>query len=138
LSFHQGDAENIPFDDASFDVVTNIESSHTYPIQRFYASVKRMLRPGGYFLYTDLLPVGKMAQCNELLHELGFDLLSERDITQNVLLSCDEIAASRLSAFGDVAGGSWDNILATPGSTVYESMKNGEWTYRILALSVPR
>ncbi len=135
LTFVQGDAESLPFADAEFDAVINIESSHTYPaIQRFYASVKRVLKPGGHFLYTDLMPVGKMRQCVELLKELGFELHDDRDITANVLLSCDEIAASRLGAFGgDQAG--WSNFLAAPGSTVYESMKSGEWTYRILTLT---
>lgn len=54
--FHEGDAENLPFVNESFDVVTNIESSHSYPnIHRFYSEVYRVLTPGGYFLYTDAL-----------------------------------------------------------------------------------
>lgn len=133
LTFVQGDAENLPFDNGQFDAVTNIESSHTYPaIQRFYASVMRVLKPGGAFLYTDLLPLGKLNQCLELLKDLGFNLEDERDVTQNVLLSCDEIAASRLGAFG--GDQEMSNFLAAPGSAVYESMKSGEWSYRIWRL----
>ena len=48
LRFEVGDAENLPFDDASFDVVTNLESSHTYPDMRaFLGEVRRVLRPAG-------------------------------------------------------------------------------------------
>src|SRR6202012_3533303 len=55
LDFVQGDAENLPFPDQSFDAVINIESSHCYPrFPRFLAEVARVLRPGGHFLYADL------------------------------------------------------------------------------------
>ena len=54
LDFVQGDAQNLPFSDESFDVVINVEASHQYPdFSRFLAEVVRVLRPGGYFLYTD-------------------------------------------------------------------------------------
>src|SRR5262249_30134282 len=40
LSFVTGDAEQLPFPDASFDAVLNIESSHCYPdVTRFLAEV---------------------------------------------------------------------------------------------------
>jgi ubiquinone/menaquinone biosynthesis C-methylase UbiE len=56
--FEVGDAEHLPFDDGAFDVVTNIESSHTYPnLRAFFAEVRRVLVSGGRFLSTDLLPV---------------------------------------------------------------------------------
>jgi ubiquinone/menaquinone biosynthesis C-methylase UbiE len=54
LTFVQGDAENLPFPDASFDIVVNVESSHTYPhFDRFAAEVRRVLRQGGRFVITD-------------------------------------------------------------------------------------
>lgn len=54
LEFVQGDAENLPFPEQSFDAVINIESSHLYPrFARFLAEVARVLRPRGHFLYAD-------------------------------------------------------------------------------------
>ena len=55
LSFAPGDAEHMPFDDASFDVVLNVESSHCYPdMARFVAEAARVLRPAGRLLFADM------------------------------------------------------------------------------------
>lgn len=54
LHYIQSDAENLPVGNNSFDIVTNIESSHLYPrIERFFSEVERVLAPGGYFCYAD-------------------------------------------------------------------------------------
>ncbi|MEJ1972715.1 MAG: class I SAM-dependent methyltransferase, partial [Lacunisphaera sp.] len=54
LAFRPGDAEALPFPDASFDIVLNVESSHCYGhVEKFFAEAARVLRPGGWFLYTD-------------------------------------------------------------------------------------
>ncbi|MFP5375268.1 MAG: class I SAM-dependent methyltransferase, partial [Acidimicrobiia bacterium] len=132
VRFEVGDAEHLPFDDASFDAVTNLESSHTYPdVRAFLAEVRRVLRPGGWFLHTDLLPAGRWAEVRALLAPLGLSVVGDRHITPNVLASCDEVATTRTGAFG---GGNAviDNFLAVPGSAVYEQMASGAWEYRIL------
>jgi ubiquinone/menaquinone biosynthesis C-methylase UbiE len=55
LEFVQGNAEDLPFPSESFDAVINVESSHCYPhFDRFLNEVRRVLRPGGMFLYADL------------------------------------------------------------------------------------
>lgn len=130
--FEVGDAEHLPFDNESFDVVTNMESSHTYPnLRSFLTEVQRMLVKGGAFLYTDLLPVARWAEVRMLLESLGLHSESERNITANVLLSCDEVAANRAQAFGG-SSEMIDNFLAVPGSAVYEQMRSGAWEYRII------
>ena len=44
VRFEVGDAEHVPFEDRAFDVVTNVESSHTYPnLRAFFAEVSRVL-----------------------------------------------------------------------------------------------
>lgn len=55
LRFRVGDAEALPFNAASFDLVVNVESSHNYPnLERFFAEVARVLRPGGHLVYADI------------------------------------------------------------------------------------
>jgi SAM-dependent methyltransferase/NAD(P)-dependent dehydrogenase (short-subunit alcohol dehydrogenase family)/acyl carrier protein len=130
--FEVGDAEHLPFGDGSFQAVTNLESSHTYPnLRAFYKEVGRVLEKGGTFLYADLLPVQRWAEVRVLLKSLGLRAESERNITANVLASCDEVAANRTKAFGG-SSEMIDNFLAVPGSAVYEQMRSGAWEYRIM------
>ncbi len=130
--FEVGDAEHLPFDDCAFDVVTNIESSHTYPnLRAFFAEVRRVLVSDGRFLYTDLLPVPRWMEIRALLGPLGFQIIHERNITRNVLASCDDVAATRAQAFGERSA-TIDNFLALPGSAVYDQMRSGAWEYRIV------
>ena len=79
-----------------------------------------------------------MADNLRLLQRLGFVLERDTDVTPNVLLSCDEIARTRVQAF-DASNDStlMQNFLATPESQVYAEMKSGRWKYRILRLMKP-
>jgi hypothetical protein len=90
-----------------------------------------VLAKGGKFLYTDLLPVTRWLEVRALLAPLGLSTESDREITPNVLASCDEVAATRAQAFGGSTA-AVDNFLAVPGSMVYEQMKSGNWEYRII------
>jgi phthiocerol/phenolphthiocerol synthesis type-I polyketide synthase E len=136
MAFYQADAENLPFQNASMDVVINIESSSSYPnLRAFYFEVFRVLSAGGHFLYSDVLPVRQLSECTELLKSIGFRILKDRDITSNVLLSCDEVARNRMQAYrGPDQVGVLSNFLGAPGSHVYEEMKSGFRSYRILHL----
>ncbi|WZO97777.1 class I SAM-dependent methyltransferase [Isosphaeraceae bacterium EP7] len=50
----QGDSENLPFADGSFDAVTCANSFHHYPHQdRAVAEIRRVLAPGGRMLLID-------------------------------------------------------------------------------------
>jgi SAM-dependent methyltransferase len=81
LDFVQGDAEDLPFADQSFDAVLNVESSHCYPnFPRFLAEVERVLRPGGHFLYCDLRPRDRVAAWEADLADAPMRMLSQREI----------------------------------------------------------
>lgn len=86
LKFHHGNAEALNFPDNSFDVVMNVEASLYYPnIIKFFEHVKRVLKPNGYFLYTDLRYEEKIQIWHAQLKAMGLKLIKEEDITENVL-----------------------------------------------------
>lgn len=54
VEFRLADAEDLPFADATFDLVSCRIAPHHFPnVARFVAEVKRVLRPGGIFLLED-------------------------------------------------------------------------------------
>jgi ubiquinone/menaquinone biosynthesis C-methylase UbiE len=140
VSFFEGDAEALPFPDHAFDVVTNVESSHSYPNRHaFYGEVYRVLSPGGYFLYTDVFSREQILENLKYLGQLGFNLEIERDITDNVLLSCDEIASFRVEAYDSKLDPAIRDIfLGVPGSTIYEDMRSRKSSYGIWRLTKSR
>jgi phthiocerol/phenolphthiocerol synthesis type-I polyketide synthase E len=139
VRFDVGDAEGLPFADATFDVVTNIESSHSYPnVKAFYDEVHRVLVPGGAFLYTDCLSAEAVFDNVKYLRQRGFVRERETDITSNVLKSCNEIAETRIAAFHQSNEPNlMANFLAVPGSEVYEQMKSRRWRYMIYRFRKP-
>lgn len=53
--FIVGDATNLPFDKNSFEVVWTQHVQMNIPDKkRFYSEIKRVLKPGGHFLYYDI------------------------------------------------------------------------------------
>ena len=86
LNFHHGNAESLSFPDNSFDVVLNVEASLYYPnITKFFEHVTRVLKPDGYFLYTDLRYEEKVAIWHAQLKNMGLKLVKQEEITENVL-----------------------------------------------------
>jgi SAM-dependent methyltransferase len=143
--FLEGDAEQLPFPDQSFDVVTNVESSHCYPnVAQFYAEVARVLRPGGTFLYTDVFDSDDVTARRAEMSACGLDVLSDRDITPNVMLARAAEGDAQLAGFGDAApleagdvttqsdARVLDLIMARPGSEMQVAMTEGRLSYRIL------
>jgi len=127
LTFHHGNAEEIPFADESFDVVVNVEASLYYPnLHKFFEHVRRVLKPNGYFLYTDLRYDEKVAIWHAQIKAMGLKLVHEEDITDNVLRAM-ELDRERRKMLVDryiprilrrqfyhFAGLSMDNLAATP------------------------
>ncbi|GAB7141809.1 phthiotriol/phenolphthiotriol dimycocerosates methyltransferase [Mycobacterium riyadhense] len=136
LDFVQGDAEDLPFDDESFDAVINVEASHHYPrLPRFLNEVARVLRPGGDFLYTDFRVPHLVDAWEAALAEAPLRLVSKRVIDEEVKRGMEkrspriEAVISRrlpgpLQRFArDQAG--------IPGGKLYDWVQAGVFSYRI-------
>lgn len=112
LGFVRGDAALLPFAGESFDVVTNLESSHCYPAPwLFFAEVWRILRPGGSFCYADVFgDLGEPARVRRRLESLGFAIEREDDIT-------DRVARGLAAGYADFARLLGDMASAQRGNT---------------------
>ncbi|BAJ32807.1 MULTISPECIES: class I SAM-dependent methyltransferase [Kitasatospora] len=86
LRFVHGDAEELPFEDASVDVLVNIESSHTYPdLGRFLREVERVLRPGGHLSHIDVFTRQRYAAMRKTAAEIdGLEWTTDHDISAEV------------------------------------------------------
>lgn len=134
LTFVVGNAESLPFNDNSFDVIVNIESSHCYGNRiAFFKEVERTLKPSGYFLYADFMGRIHYPKRPAQLTACGLQVLLAKEITPQVLKSMDlskkykEALLKKIvirplrKALGDFAG--------LPGSTIYSDFENGETIY---------
>lgn len=102
LSFVKGDAENLPFGNESFDAVINVESSHCYDsMQKFLDEVKKVLRPGGHFLYTDFRHEKDLKDLENQISESGLKILRKRDITSNVVKALNEDHDRRMKTISE-------------------------------------
>ena len=87
IEYKLGDAENLDYPDNSFDIVSNVESSHSYTdMNNFLKEVYRVLVPGGVFAFTDIKTLTSHA-----IKQIGlFEDILEVDTTRNVADACKE------------------------------------------------
>jgi ubiquinone/menaquinone biosynthesis C-methylase UbiE len=140
LSFLHGDAERLPFGDEMFDAVLNIESSHCYPSRlRFFREVRRVLTPGGHFLYADFFEAGEIQAIRAALREARLRIDTEEDISDNVLAALRLDEARRLRLIEGAAPrmrATFRNFAATTDSETYRLLDSGARTYLRFALEI--
>lgn len=142
LSFVQGDAEDLPFPDAQFDAVLNIESSHCYPnVPRFMSEVFRVLRPGGHFLFADLRLSKDVKAMRDALLDSGFEFAEEERITPNVVRALDLDSPRRIELVRRQVPRPLQsyvlNFAAASNSEVYRALRDGDLEYMRFALVKP-
>lgn len=134
LCFAHGDAESLPFEENTFDVVVNIESSRAYGcIVRFLKEVYRVLRPNGYLLFADFRTKDEIYFLCEKINNSGLRLLKEEIISANVLKALDLDHERKLRLIHKKAPKllrkSFEFFSAIKGSEIYESFRRGEYEY---------
>lgn len=135
LSFSQGDAQNLScLASESMDAVLNVESSHRYPrMDLFLNEVKRVLRPGGYFLYTDFRYDHEMDTLKQQLAETGMRIVKEELITQNVVEALTADDARKRALVKKLAPGFIHkvalNFAGTIGSETFTQFASRKYEY---------
>lgn len=139
LSFKVGDAEDLGVDDESKDVVINVESSHCYSsMRKFVTEVYRILKAGGYFLFTDLRTPERMDEIRILFQEIGFKIVREKSVERNVLRALDFQMEARLDMVRRHTP--WfvralaRDFTGVKGSPVYRRLESGKTLYRSFVL----
>jgi ubiquinone/menaquinone biosynthesis C-methylase UbiE len=135
LVFVRGRAEAPQFGDETFDAVLNVESSHCYAdMPRFLASVRRVLKPGGHFLFADFRAREEVDTLRRRLQDAGLNLLAEENISANVVraLEMDNTRKQELidRRVPKALRGLFDEFAGMQGThSAYASLRRGDKLY---------
>jgi ubiquinone/menaquinone biosynthesis C-methylase UbiE len=135
LEFFVGDAEKLPFPDASFDAVVNVESSHCYGnVAKFFGEVIRVLRPGGHFLFADLRVSAEMKELQELLAaKPQWQLIEQEDITGCVAAALSDDDARKRKMISELVPAKlqpmFEEFAGVSGGKVFNSLQKRELLY---------
>lgn len=91
VKYVEGNAMDLPFENNTFDVVLNIQSSFEFPSYRKFAEeVQRVLRPGGALLHADLRFLKDSQTDTAVLEDVFRKPVEPVDVSQQVLRSFNE------------------------------------------------
>jgi SAM-dependent methyltransferase len=143
VAFLTGDALRLPFRDASFDIVLNVESSHAYTsMTAFLIETHRVLKPGGSLVFGDLRwaahrrqsgHASGLTQLQQQLRACGLVVAHESDISAGVLQARTACAEDqRALVTQHVPRGLravFAELAALPGTTMYRHLEDGHLVY---------
>lgn len=140
ITFLQGNAQLLKFENHSFDVVINVESSHRYAqIDKFFEEVHRVLRPGGHLIFTDFRLKYEIEKLNEQFVKAKLKVLRNEKITSNVLEALKlsspktEDLVHRLTP--KIVHGIGKKFAATEGTPTYNKFATNEYEYLFYVLT---
>lgn len=121
--------------------------------KRFFGALHRVLKPGGYFVWGNAIPDATWQPCFDYLDSIGLELVEARDVTKYAVLARDQDQL-RTEAYVDAcldhfwgfripflgarkrleANFALKNFYRNPGTTLYNNMKDGTDTYKVVLL----
>ena len=144
LEFFRGDAEMLPIEDATLDVVSNVEVSHCFAsMESFLENVVRVLKPGGSFVYTDFRDVHMVDDWHAQLHGSGLELAWHLDITPNVGAAMDiegkhaAVKEMNTTTLPDDMHQAFEGFAGLRGSAIFEGLQSRETIYHAFQFVKP-
>jgi ubiquinone/menaquinone biosynthesis C-methylase UbiE len=134
LLYKQGDSENLPFDNDTFDVIINVESSHCYgSMTKFVQEVKRVLKLGGIFSWVDLRPAGELENLEKSFAKSGLKQIKKDNITSNVVKALELVNESKQDLINinvpKFLRQAFQEFAGVKDSKIYNGFVNGEMIY---------
>lgn len=131
--------------------VTEMAGVVTPEDEKFFQTAKRLLKPGGYLTWGNAIPDSTWEPCFAYLESIGMKKLEVRDVTKEAVVARDQDKA-RVDAYVDHCIGSFHgfkipilgdqrkteaelamkNFYRNPGTRLYENMKDGTDTYKVV------
>ncbi|MDD2741851.1 MAG: class I SAM-dependent methyltransferase [Rhodocyclaceae bacterium] len=140
LQFIEGDAENLPFPDASFDIVINVESSHCYgDMNRFVQEVARVLRPGGQFGWVDMRSPRMMQGTQRAFDNSGLQIVEEDQLNEGVVRALNAAETRKAEIIGQAkfATAAMRQFAGAKGSALYKALGNNDVLYLLKIFRKP-
>ena len=130
IDFICASADNLPFEDNTFDLVLNVESSHCYSkFDSFLKEVSRVLKPSSNFLFTDFRTSTQLESFNNSIL-CYFDIVYEEEITENIIHALDLMSEKRSQQVKSFLPNFLSHISSSfagvKGSELYQSFKEKE------------
>jgi len=150
---------NLPMRDAVADIVA-INETHvtekggvaTAEDQAFFKEAVRVLKPGGFLVWGNVIPDSTWQPCFDFLEANGMKLVDQYDVTQEAIDARDKDRA-RVDAYVDQAIEKFPafrlpfigakrrteaelamkNFYRNPGTNLYQDMIIGDDTYKVVA-----
>lgn len=95
VQFDEGDAENLPYEDASFDAVVTMFGAMFAPRPELVAAeLKRVVRPGGFIAMANWTPAGFVGQMFKIVSS---HVPPPANMPSPVLWGSEEVVRERLS-----------------------------------------
>ena len=132
--FIQANAQELPLEENKFDVVLNVESSHRYlQMNEFLNEVKRVLKPNGYFSFTDFREKQDIEKLHKQIVEAGFTIEKQENITENVVEALKLATPDRVALVEKLAPKFLHtlakNFAATEGTETYKRFDTKYYEY---------
>ena len=158
LTATRADATSLPIDDQVADIVAVCETHVTDQggivsdeDKRFFQSARRVLKPGGYLVWGNVIPDSTWKPCFDYLDSIGMRLREVRDVTDEAIIARQEDMA-RVQAYVDQALDKFHafripvvgprrrqeadlamkNFYRDPGTNLFNDMKTFADTYKVV------